>query len=835
MNLSSISMPNAQTSPSGGLFQAALISASEQAVPGKQTGSQAKDPGAMGAGVRDFGAKGSNAGTNARSSAEQNEGALTASSEPLADISAIAQQTSTGRNIESAVDRPLSEGSPASPALAKEKHSQVAGNAASVGTSWPVTTVNSAMPIQALVRYTQTVPHAVLPNAREGTASPSSQPALNETTAAEPNPALNVVIALPQVQFEPSMSTSSSIAKTGLRLPNRASDSDIANEGNSGLTSSVGQNAMRGSGSMQPVWQPASTVATAATTPDSAAAVPSQLNAPSSKFQSVLASASNAGATVNAAIPSAPSSQGSNADLIAMMSEDEPQSAVSSGLSEVVLMAGEYTLSGPQQRASLDSTALNATSSETVTSTASPVANTSSTLPSAPAGWSYTSTWIARTAPQQGTVESGMPASPGSMSGLLSDVDGSKPVPSQKLASSSIAQSGTLGGNTFTSPASTQSQNGLAPQEKDQSHEDGSAPLVVDAVDAGASTPAQGKAPQQVASVLAGAPMMLVDPAGSLARNPILNTDAPEASTGPDSFGSSIAQLSGGILQTSVDLNAAVALPIAGISNAAGNQVVTKAAQKESSSKTDAKSSDLDGASNADASKTGTTTSSAHEAAARTSQNGGQAAQDSQGSSSQAAVAVAKVPDGTAQPSVGVAHTASHDTALPHGAPEVADKATHQSEERDLPGSIHPDGTEAAASSGIDAAKLIQRMGETEMRVGMRSSEFGEISIRTSVSQQQMLMQISLDHSDLSQAISSHVSATQAKLGDDHGLHALIEVNNQGSSFSGGSGESGSREQKAFTSSSRSQSTAVLPEVEKAANVGAMTGVASEHRLDIRA
>ena len=35
------------------------------------------------------------------------------------------------------------------------------------------------------------------------------------------------------------------------------------------------------------------------------------------------------------------------------------------------------------------------------------------------------------------------------------------------------------------------------------------------------------------------------------------------------------------------------------------------------------------------------------------------------------------------------------------------------------------------------------------MRVGMHSTEFGDISIRTTLSQQQMLAQISLDHSDL--------------------------------------------------------------------------------------
>src|SRR5580658_3065506 len=91
----------------------------------------------------------------------------------------------------------------------------------------------------------------------------------------------------------------------------------------------------------------------------------------------------------------------------------------------------------------------------------------------------------------------------------------------------------------------------------------------------------------------------------------------------------------------------------------------------------------------------------------------------------------------------------------------------------------------------------------------MHSSEFGDISIRTSVSQQQMLAQISLDHSELSQAISDHISAVQSKLGSDYGLHASIEINNHGSSLSHGSEQSSQRDQKAFASSVK---TEFLPE-----------------------
>ena len=88
------------------------------------------------------------------------------------------------------------------------------------------------------------------------------------------------------------------------------------------------------------------------------------------------------------------------------------------------------------------------------------------------------------------------------------------------------------------------------------------------------------------------------------------------------------------------------------------------------------------------------------------------------------------------------------------------------------------------------------------MHVGMRSAEFGDISIRTSISQQQLVAQIVLlDHSDLSQAISAHVSTMQTKLGEDSGLHTSIEVHNLGSSPSGEQGQSSPREQRGFTPS----------------------------------
>jgi len=93
-------------------------------------------------------------------------------------------------------------------------------------------------------------------------------------------------------------------------------------------------------------------------------------------------------------------------------------------------------------------------------------------------------------------------------------------------------------------------------------------------------------------------------------------------------------------------------------------------------------------------------------------------------------------------------------------------------------------GSELAGMSGISAARLIQTMGASEMRMGMHSSEFGDISIRTSVTQQQMQTQISVDHDELGNALSAHIPNMQMKLGSEFGLHATIEVIQSGASFS---------------------------------------------------
>lgn len=222
--------------------------------------------------------------------------------------------------------------------------------------------------------------------------------------------------------------------------------------------------------------------------------------------------------------------------------------------------------------------------------------------------------------------------------------------------------------------------------------------------------------------------------------------------------------------------------------------------------------------------------------AAHSTQNGTpQLQQHAVGDSSAATPIAIKPLDATATQSVpvsnhsasvstGQSHAASSTTAVPIKAQDLADAAAEPLER-----------TGSAAAAGINSARLIQTMSESEMRVGMHSAEFGDISIRTSVSQQQLTAQISVDHSELGSAISAHLPSLQSKLGSEFGLHASIDVNQLGGSVTGGNGQSSPHQNHKMTSQSAPlDSPALNTESDQLSLPGQLLDVEGS-RLDIRA
>ena len=114
----------------------------------------------------------------------------------------------------------------------------------------------------------------------------------------------------------------------------------------------------------------------------------------------------------------------------------------------------------------------------------------------------------------------------------------------------------------------------------------------------------------------------------------------------------------------------------------------------------------------------------------------------------------------------------------------------------------------------INTAKLIQSMGQSEMRVGMRSNDFGNISISTSATRDLISAQISLDHGELARTLAAHLPEMQARLGGNQAMDVRIDMNGQatgqgtgtspGMSNGSADGSRGDRQQKGSGTSRQS-------------------------------
>ena len=79
----------------------------------------------------------------------------------------------------------------------------------------------------------------------------------------------------------------------------------------------------------------------------------------------------------------------------------------------------------------------------------------------------------------------------------------------------------------------------------------------------------------------------------------------------------------------------------------------------------------------------------------------------------------------------------------------------------------------------ISSARLIQSVGQTDMRVGLHSSEFGNISIHTSATRDLVSAQISLDHDELARTLVTHLPEMQARLASSPAMEIRIDMNGQ--------------------------------------------------------
>jgi hypothetical protein len=142
----------------------------------------------------------------------------------------------------------------------------------------------------------------------------------------------------------------------------------------------------------------------------------------------------------------------------------------------------------------------------------------------------------------------------------------------------------------------------------------------------------------------------------------------------------------------------------------------------------------------------------------------------------------------------------------------------------------------------INTARLIQSMGQSEMRLGMRSEEFGNISIHTSTTRDLLSAQISVDNGDLAKVLAVHLPEIRTRLEGQQAGEVRIDMNSQGSQAGTSNGTSNQSQDESRgdnrgtgqTTTGVSSSKALSAQAVKSSEVIFSSNRGINERLDIR-
>jgi flagellar hook-length control protein FliK len=122
--------------------------------------------------------------------------------------------------------------------------------------------------------------------------------------------------------------------------------------------------------------------------------------------------------------------------------------------------------------------------------------------------------------------------------------------------------------------------------------------------------------------------------------------------------------------------------------------------------------------------------------------------------------------------------------------PVVTDPQANQLEHESTGVSADQTRPEIQASyptSLINSAKLVERIGEAELRLGMRAGEFGNVDIRTSMVRNQFSAEISVERGELGRVMAAELPGLQTRLTDQRVPVANITIQNHiGEGHTGG-------------------------------------------------
>jgi hypothetical protein len=140
-------------------------------------------------------------------------------------------------------------------------------------------------------------------------------------------------------------------------------------------------------------------------------------------------------------------------------------------------------------------------------------------------------------------------------------------------------------------------------------------------------------------------------------------------------------------------------------------------------------------------------------------------------------------------------------------------------------------GSTVYPTSLLSSAKLVERMGESELRLGIRAGEFGNVDIRTSMARNQFTAEISVERGELGRVLAAELPSLQNRLSEQRIPVTNIVLQNPSGGNSGQSEQQKPREGQPMPSSSYEtprEETAATP------NPAAFAGAAEPGlRLDI--
>lgn len=120
-----------------------------------------------------------------------------------------------------------------------------------------------------------------------------------------------------------------------------------------------------------------------------------------------------------------------------------------------------------------------------------------------------------------------------------------------------------------------------------------------------------------------------------------------------------------------------------------------------------------------------------------------------------------------------------------------------QSASQQIASAAAHDSTLPVGSGPLQSAKLVERLGQAELRVGVQVGDMGGVDIRTSMAHNQLTAEISVEHSELGHMLAANLPSLQNKLSEHQIQTANITFQNQ---MSGNSSQSEQRSRQGNSS-----------------------------------